>query len=90
MELDSTSWLWRRLWEPSAYPLATRRAIVNGGNFTGKLLRGDLDQWTFTASAGDAISLAVSEVGTNTTPAVDPGHGPNGSLVGGATGNPPG
>jgi hypothetical protein len=63
-------------------------AIFNGGNYTGKLLRGDLDQWTFSASAGDAVSLTMSEVGTNTgfQPWIRV-HGPNGALMGGAAGN---
>src|SRR6202011_5455683 len=40
--------------------------MTNGGNYTGSILRGDLDQWSFQANAGDAISVSISEVGANT------------------------
>src|SRR5262249_11055872 len=39
---------------------------TNGGNYSGSLLRGDLDQWSITANAGDPISVGLSEVGTDT------------------------
>jgi hypothetical protein len=41
-------------------------AMTNGANHPGTIHRADLDQWTFTANAGDAISLSIGEVGTNT------------------------
>jgi hypothetical protein len=37
-------------------------SMVNGANHTGTIHQGDLDQWTFQANAGDAISLSLSEV----------------------------
>src|SRR5205085_2913304 len=56
--------------------------IANGANVTGTILRGDLDQWTFPANAGDAVSVTASEVGANTP--FQPGlrvHGPTGQLL---------
>jgi hypothetical protein len=40
--------------------------ITNGGNYTGSILRGDLDQWSFQAEAGKAVWVTVSEVGQAT------------------------
>jgi len=40
--------------------------IANGANVTGSILRGDLDQWSFNATTGDAISVSASEVGEDT------------------------
>jgi alpha/beta superfamily hydrolase len=39
--------------------------MTNGANHTGSIHLGDLDQWTFQASAGDAISLAIGELTDN-------------------------
>src|SRR5262245_40013438 len=36
--------------------------MTNGANHTGTIHLGDLDQWTFQANAGDAISLAIGEL----------------------------
>src|SRR5947199_301375 len=61
--------------------------MANGANKKGSLLRGDLDQWSFQASVGDAISLTASELGTNTP--FHPWlrvHGPNGQLLGNVQG----
>ena len=33
--------------------------MTNGANHPGKIHRGDLDQWTFTATPNDAISLSI-------------------------------
>ena len=40
--------------------------MTNGGNYTGSVTRGQVDQWTFAANQGDAIMVTASEVGTNT------------------------
>jgi hypothetical protein len=37
--------------------------MTNGANHTGHIHVGDLDTWTFTATAGDAITLGLGEVG---------------------------
>ena len=37
-------------------------AMTNGANHTGAIHLADLDQWTFQANAGDAISLGIGEV----------------------------
>ncbi|NOT44078.1 MAG: hypothetical protein HOP14_05680, partial [Acidobacteria bacterium] len=37
-------------------------ALTNGQNHSGAIHLGDLDQWTFTANAGDAIALSIGEV----------------------------
>jgi trimeric autotransporter adhesin len=42
-------------------------AMVNGQNYSGTLLRADLDQWSFTASKGDYLAVGMSEMGTNTS-----------------------
>ena len=39
--------------------------MTNGSNHTGHIHVGDLDTWTFTATAGDAIVLALGEVGAD-------------------------
>jgi hypothetical protein len=38
-------------------------AMTNGDNHAGAIHRGDLDQWTFTAAQGDALSISIGEVG---------------------------
>jgi hypothetical protein len=37
--------------------------LTNGGLHTGEIVRGDLDVWTFTATAGDRIAAFVGEIG---------------------------
>jgi uncharacterized repeat protein (TIGR01451 family) len=37
--------------------------MTNGANHAGVIHRGDLDQWTFTATQGAAITLRIGEVG---------------------------
>ena len=37
--------------------------MTNGQNHTGSISVGDLDQWTFTATAAEAITIAISETG---------------------------
>jgi hypothetical protein len=44
--------------------LAAGGAMTNGGNYTGTIVRGALDQWTFSANAGDAIRASVSVNGS--------------------------
>lgn len=39
--------------------------LTNGANHLGTIHVGDLDVWSFTAAAGDAILIAVGEVGGN-------------------------
>jgi hypothetical protein len=39
--------------------------MVNGANHTGNIHVGDLDMWSFDATAGDAIMLAIGEVGVD-------------------------
>ncbi len=41
-------------------------SIANGGNYTGTVVRGQVDEWTFSANKGDAMVLTASEVGSNT------------------------
>ena len=36
--------------------------MTNGDNHAGTIYVGDLDQWTFTAAVGDALSLSIGEV----------------------------
>ena len=38
-------------------------ALVNGANHAGAITIGDLDQWTFTAAAGDAITASIGKTG---------------------------
>ena len=59
--------------------------LSNGVNHAGVIHRGDLDQWTFTATQGTAIAVNISEVVTGE---VDPGfnpwirlRGPNGTSL---------
>ena len=37
--------------------------MTNGANHAGTIHVGDLDQWSFTAAAGDAVILRIGEVG---------------------------
>jgi hypothetical protein len=37
-------------------------ALTNGANHIGDILRGDLDVWTFTATAGDRIGVHVGQI----------------------------
>jgi uncharacterized repeat protein (TIGR01451 family) len=56
--------------------------LTNGANHPGTLHVGDLDQWTFDASAGASIVVSVGEVGGDS--AVWPWirlYGPNGTLL---------
>ena len=39
--------------------------MTNGVNHAGSIPVGDLDQWTFTASQGDAIVLSIGNVGSS-------------------------
>jgi hypothetical protein len=48
-------------------------AMTNGANHAGVIHLGDLDQWTFTAAQGDAISVSIGEVFVGET---DPGFNP--------------
>jgi hypothetical protein len=41
-------------------------AMNNGQNYSGSILRGDLDQWSFNANKGDDVTVSISESGTNT------------------------
>jgi hypothetical protein len=36
--------------------------LENGANHTGQIIRGDLDTWTFTATAGDRIDLHIGQI----------------------------
>jgi hypothetical protein len=40
--------------------------LTNGANHAGSIPRGDLDMWTFTANAGDALALSLAEQGPGT------------------------
>ncbi len=57
--------------------------MTNGANHAGVIHVGDLDQWTFTATAGDAVILRVGEVGGNSVffPWIRL-YGPTGALLG--------
>src|SRR5438132_735596 len=58
-------------------------ALTNGGNYTGNLVRGDLDQWSFLATAGDALSLTLSDFPYTTLfRSRIRLHGPDGSNLG--------
>jgi hypothetical protein len=37
-------------------------ALTNGGVHSGEILRGDLDAWTFSATAGDRIAVRIGEI----------------------------
>src|SRR5207249_3874972 len=39
--------------------------MSNGANYSGTIPLGDLDQWSFQANAGDAISVAIGELTDN-------------------------
>src|SRR5438067_1815753 len=39
--------------------------MTNGANYSGTIHLGDLDQWSFQANAGDAISVAIGELTDN-------------------------
>lgn len=61
-------------------------ALVNGGTGTGTIDTGDLDQWSFTANAGDNLVVRVGEL-TQDNPDFDPWirlYNPSGVLVGSA------
>ena len=47
--------------------------MTNGANHAGAIHRGDLDQWTFTAAQGAALSVSIGEVVIGE---VDPGFNP--------------
>ena len=36
--------------------------MTNGANHTGSIVVGDLDLWSFSATQGDAITIAIGEV----------------------------
>jgi hypothetical protein len=58
-------------------------AVTNGANHPGAIALGDLDMWTFSATAGDSISVSIAESGVNS--AMWPWIrliGPGGALVG--------
>ena len=64
--------------------------LTNGDNHPGRIHLGDLDQWTFTAAQGDAITLSIGEVFEGQ---VDPGlvpwirlRSPTGALLSSDTG----
>ena len=66
-------------------------AMTNGANHEGAIHIGDLDQWTFTAAQGDAISVSIGEILDSE---IDPGfvpwirlRGPNGAQLGNTWGN---
>jgi hypothetical protein len=63
-------------------------AMTNGANHSGSISPvGDLDQWTFTATAGDAIALSIGEVAPFS--AFNPWirlNDPNGAQVGSSSG----
>jgi hypothetical protein len=41
--------------------------MTNGSNHTGSIHVGDLDMWSFSATAGDAIIIGIGEVGPDST-----------------------
>ncbi|MGH7971262.1 MAG: hypothetical protein ACREIC_21290, partial [Limisphaerales bacterium] len=56
--------------------------LTNGGDYSGTILTGDLDPWTFTANAGQTVLLRIGEL--TTTNYFDPWlrlYGPDGVLV---------
>jgi hypothetical protein len=58
--------------------------MTNGANHAGKIHRGDLDQWTFTATKDDAISLSIGQTGAAVA-GFNPWirlHGPDGAALG--------
>ena len=53
--------------EPFTVPSGDQGGMMmNGGNYPGVIVRGDLDLWSFQANAGDAIAVSISETGANT------------------------
>jgi hypothetical protein len=62
-------------------------AMTAGANHQGRIHLGDQDQWTFTASQNDAITLSIGEIevpGTEPDPGFWPYirlYGPNGTLL---------
>jgi hypothetical protein len=40
--------------------------MTNGANHPGYITRGDQDQWTFAAAAGNSVSVSIGEVGADT------------------------
>jgi len=63
-------------------PLDEGGPLTNGWKHTGVLEAGDLDVWSFAATAGDSIVLRMGA--TNFNPWIRL-FGPNGALVGSAT-----
>ena len=59
-------------------------ALTNGGNHVGAIHVGDLDPWTFAATAGDTVLLNIGETGPNSAfvPWIRV-FGPTGALVAG-------
>lgn len=62
-------------------------ALDNGANHSGELVLGDIDVWTFTAAAGDNLTLSIGEVEPtlNFNPWIRL-VGPTGTLVAGSFG----
>ncbi len=62
--------------------------LVNGSNQVGTIHVGDLDMWSFTASAGDAIMVGIGEVGSGSSfmPWIRL-KGPTGQNLGSSSGN---
>jgi hypothetical protein len=65
--------------------------MVNGANHQGRIHRGDLDQWSFTAAQNDSILVSIGEILDSE---IDPGFwpwirvfGPNGALLYSISGN---
>ena len=42
-------------------------SMTNGAEHLGTIVMGDLDMWTFTATAGDVIALSIGEIANNAT-----------------------
>jgi hypothetical protein len=63
--------------------------MASGQSYSGTLLRGDLDQWTFYANAGANISVSVGVTGAGSSfvPQINL-FGPDGSQYGSNWGNP--
>ncbi len=58
-------------------------AMTNGGNHAGTIHVGDLDMWSFTATAGEALAVSIGEVGPDVdASAVDSAEEPDGSEPG--------
>jgi hypothetical protein len=54
-------------------------AMTSGGNYSGTISIGDLDLWSFSASAGDQVILRIGTIGVYPEMTV---YGPDGGLVG--------